>query len=375
MGEVTVTLRNEDHRPRGQIRFTKIDAVIRKNEIDSFIIEVDPRDNDKLNKVKPGWGVIIQEDELVISGPINSPSMDSTDGILERKLVGISDMTALADRLTLPDPKAEPGNQTVAYYKAKGPAETIIKNMVSANAGVDAIPARKTRRFKVAASQGQGAISTVNTRLKNLLVEAAKIADASNLVMTCAQAPGTLDSVFDIHPARNRSRRIRFSPATGEVTEFSNQQDAPTVTAVIVGAEGEGADRTLVEYSNNDGWGGRRIEVFKDRRDTDEADEMAKTANEELSKGAAGVKVTFTVTDSAYRRFGRDYQVGDVVSVELQDGAVLVEQITSAKITWANGYREVELVIGNSEDDKVTSEEKRKLRDLSMQLLHLQTSK
>lgn len=372
MNNLTITLRSEQRRPRGQIRFNKAEAVIRKNQVTTFVIDVSPEDSEKISRVKPGWGLILAEDDLTISGPITTNIRNNEGGIIERKLGGISDLHVLEDRLTLPAPTLPVSGQNVAYYKDKGAAETIIKKLVSANAGITALSGRRTPGLVIAPSEGRGGAATINTRLKNLLEEVAAIAETAGLVLDCFQQANSTDIIFDVHPIKNRARKVRLTSRNDELTSYTNEQTAPTTTAVIVGGQGEGAARTITEFSNNDGWGGRRIEVFKDRRDTEELDETRKTAMEELGKGGAGIDLTFSVHDSQARRFGRDYQVGDIITVELENGAIFTEQLTSARIIWQEGTREVELTVGNSDDDKVTTEEQRRIRALSSQILSLQ---
>lgn len=372
MNNLTITLRSEQRRPRGQIRFNKAEAVIRKNQVTTFVIDVSPEDNEKISRVKPGWGLILAEDDLTISGPITTNIRNNEGGLVERKLGGISDLHILEDRITLPDPTLPVSDQNVAYYKDKGAAETIIKKLVSANAGITAISGRRTPGLVIAPSEGRGGAATINTRLKNLLEEVAAIAETAGLVLDCFQQANSTDIIFDVRPVKNRARKVRLTSRNDELTSYTNEQTAPTTTAVIVGGQGEGAARTITEFSNNDGWGGRRIEIFKDRRDTEELEEARKTAMEELGKGGAGIDLTFSVHDSQARRFGRDYQVGDIITVELENGAIFTEQLTSARITWKEGTREVELTVGNSDDDKVTTNERKQIRALSSQILSLQ---
>lgn len=372
MNNLTITLRSEQRRPRGQIRFNKAEAVIRKNQVTTFVVEVSPEDNEKISRVRPGWGLILAEDDLIISGPITTNIRNNEGGIIERKLGGVSDLHILEDRITLPDPTSPVSAQGTAYYKDKGAAETIIKKLVSANAGNGAIPGRQTPGLIVAPSEERGGAATINTRLKNLLEEVAAIAETAGLVLDCFQQAKSTDIIFDVRPVKNRARKVRLTSRNNELNSYANEQTAPTTTAVIVGGQGEGAAREITEFSNNDGWGGRRIEIFKDRRDTEELDEARKTAMEELGKGGAGIDLTFSVHDSQARRFGRDYQVGDIITVELENGSIFTEQLTSARIIWQEGTREVELTVGNSADDKVTTEEQRRIRALSSQILSLQ---
>lgn len=369
---LTVTMRDAALRTRGQLRCTSVKAVIRKNGFHTFVLDVSPEDRDKMPRFKEGWGVIIEDDGLRLSGPAIGFDQSNEDGVTSTSISGVSDLVALADRLTLPAPTKPVDAQDAAYYTYKGPAETAIKNLVDLNAGPGALPSRRTFGLKVANNLGRGGKVNINTRLKNLLEEAASAADAGGLVLDCVQTVNKAELVFDVRPGADKSRRVRLTTGADEVISYENKRDAPKATAVIVGGQGEGADRNLVEVANATGWGGRRIEIFKDRRDTDEADNLQAEAQKQLAENAAKIDLTFQVRESAARKLGADYQVGDTVAVELEHGVVFVEQITSATVSWQDGYRTVELTVGNTDDDKVTSSEARRLAELSAQLLSLQ---
>lgn len=369
---LTITMRDEAFRPRGQIRATSLTAVLRLNAPASYTFDAHPEDLEKTSRIKKGWGLIIQDEDLRISGPITSQTLKKDKGLSERTYVGTSDLALLSDRVTYPNPKAKPGSQDTAYYKQTGPAETLIKQLITANAGAEALPERRIPALTVASDRARGPRSSINTRLKDVLQEAAALAKASGLVLDCAQAPDSASTVFEVSEVADKSRRIRLTARSDELIEYTVALTAPTATAVIVGGPGEGADRQLQEHTQENPWGARRIEVFKDRRDTQEASELTKAAQEQLADSAEKTKLTFTVHDSPYRKFGRDYGLGDVITVELDTGAIFTEQITSATVTWENNAREVTLTVGNTDDDLVTSEERKKIRELAQQVAALE---
>lgn len=370
---LTVTMRNERLQPRGQIRCTDVEMVIRLNRPSTYVLTVSPEDLPKAARIKPGWGFILQEEQLVLSGPITGWSISKSDGLSERTYTGVSDLTALTDRVTYPDPASPASAQTVAYYKRSGAAETIIKNMVEENAGPRALPARQTYGLEVTPTQGQGNRVTVNTRLKNLLDETAALAKGAGLVMDCAQSANAAAVLFDVRPIRDRSRRVRLTARADEVLEYEITRSAPTGTAIIIGGQGQGSDRQLEEHAATQSWGTRRIEIFKDRRDTDNLDDLATSARETLDEQGQEIKLALTAQDSPARTFGRDYQVGDTITVELEDGIIYTEQLTSARVKWADGYREVKLTLGNTDEDTVTSTEAKKIAKIAQQIAGLET--
>lgn len=366
-------MRDEALRPRGQLRCTKITVVIRKNQPSSYTLTVSPEDVQKSRCAQKGWGLIIEEDGLSVSGPITSFQESSDKGVTERTLSGVSDMVFIRDRLTYPDPSSEAGNQGASYYTYKGPAETGIKNLVLANAGSRALPARKVFGLTVASDLGRGGGVVINTRLKNLMDEVRAAADTGGLVIRCGQASTGQSIVFDVAPGRDRSRPVRLTVGADEVLSYETSQGHPEATAVVVGGQGEGAARNLQEVSHPTGWGGRRVEVFKDRRDTDNNADLVKEAEAELADKAETVKLSFELQESPYRKLGNHFEVGDTVTVELEPGNSFVEQVTSATVEWHKNIRTVNLTVGNTDDDQVTSAEQKKIVALSSQVLHLQT--
>lgn len=369
---VTVTMRDEKLRPRGQLRCTKISMVIRKNLPHTFTLDISPEDIEKSRRVQKGWGMIFEEDGLRVSGPISSFNESSERGVSTRNLSGVSDLVTAKDRLTYPEPGSAAGAQQQSYYVYKGPAETAIKNLMRLNAGASALPERRTYGLSIAPDLGRGSGVSINTRLKNLLDEIKAAADASNLVISCAQSSNERGIVFDVTPARDLSRPIRLTVGADEVLGYETTQTHAEATTVIVGGQGEGADRNLQEVSAQTGWGGRRVEVFKDRRDTNNDSDLVKDAQAELADKGESIKLTFDVQESAARKFGKNFTVGDIITVELEHGATFVEQVTSATIEWSKNIRSVTLTVGNTDDDQVTSSEQKKLSALSTQLLHLQ---
>lgn len=369
---VTVTMRDEFLRPRGQLRCTKISMVLRKNQPASYTLTVSSEDLSKSRRVQKGWGLIIEEDGLTVSGPITAFQESSDKGIIERSLSGLSDLVFIRDRITYPDPSTEAESQSKSYYTYKGPAETAIKNLVSYNAGSDALPARKVFGLKVAATLGRGGGVVINTRLKNLLDEIRSAADTGGLVITCGQASTGQKIVFDVAPGRDRSRQVRLTVGADEVLSYETIQAHPEATTVVVGGQGEGAARTLQEVSQPNGWGGRRVELFKDRRDTDDNADLVKEAEAELSDKDQKIKLSFELQESPYRKLGKHFYVGDTVTVELEHGKSFVEQVTSAQVEWSKNIRAVKLTVGNTDDDQVTSAEQKKIALLSSQVMHLQ---
>lgn len=360
---VTVTMVDEGLRPRGQLHVQKVQVVMRKNQPHTFAVDVAPASLNAARRVGEGWWLIIRDGDLELSGPVTGCHRTTKNGAAELEISGSSALCLVGDRLTYPDPAHDETHQQAARYQRRGPGETVIKELVNLNTGAGAIPARRVDTLDVAPDKARGGQVSVDTRLKNLLEVATGLADEAGLLMMCSLTGRRI--TFDVRPVRDLSRRVRLSHVTGETTGWEMTSRAGTATAVVVGGQGEGADRTLTSVTATDGYR-RRIEVFKDRRDTDDAAALEKSAREELQKGAPERTLKLTLAESPTRRFGEDFTVGDTITLDLEPGVTpYAAPVVEAKITWEAAAREVELTVGGLDKTPADARVERLRRELS----------
>ncbi len=337
-------MRDENYRPRGFLIASKVEMMRRLNRPDTFIVNVSAESAQQATRLREGWGLVVQDGDFRVSGVITQFFRTAKDANLEVEVTCTSELAFLGDRLTYPDPAHEENQQSTARWADRGAAETVIKNLVAKNLGSEALESRRVPGFGVAPSQGRGGDASVDTRLKNLLDVVEPLATAAGLRMNVQFSPGGL--AFDTIPARNLSRRVRLSWVSGEVIGWEMTDRAPSVTAVIVGGQGEGADRRLDSRQRLDSWG-RRIEVFKDRRDTDDMGALEKAANDELSKGISERIMKVTISESETRKFGEAFDVGDTITLDVAPNVAPYDsKIIEAKIMWTDDMRTVELTAG-----------------------------
>lgn len=347
---LTVWAVDPDRVRRGQMVPLDCTVVLRDADTGTFTVTVP--DDDLAGRVRDGWRVLIQEDGVtVVSGPVEEVAPDLADQSVT--FAGVSDLVHLDDKLVLPDPGRAPGAQTAdAYYKRSGAAETVIRDMVHANAGTGIHSSRERYPgFTVTSSQGRGSSVTTNLRYKNLLEESRKLARLGGVTFDAVQEEDSR-IVLRFRVPRDRSRAVRFTDRNGGVTDGSYSLAAPTATTVLVAGQGEGADRNIIVRSRDTTWG-RSIERFKDQRDTDEADELEQSATEQLDEGQAGAGASFTAVEAPGLVCGIDYELGDTVTVEL--GPVTVtEPVRAVEIAWDGYGRTVALTLGDHDqaDDK-----------------------
>lgn len=356
---LTVTMYDERLRPRGQLVAPKVEAVIRKNQPATFVIDVAVESQAAAARIREGWWISIRDGALEESGPVTGFHRTAKGRDIEVEINCASALCLIGDRITYPDPGRAENLQQVARYRRSGTGETVIKNLVEANAGGAAIQSRRVPLLSVAADKGRGSTASVDTRLKNLLEVAADLANSCGLIMRCGLENSRI--VFDTVPVQNLSRRVRLSYLTGEVAGWEMKDSVGTATAVVVGGQGEGSDRTITSVARSDVWG-RRIEVFKDRRDTDSAAALEKSAKEELDKGSADKTLKLVLHESQARRFGEDFRVGDTITLDLAPGvSPYAAPVVEAKIMWESSTRTVELTVGDI-DKSVSGERMNRIR-------------
>ena len=364
-----VWARDQNRVRRGLLTVVEATAVLRETGVGTWSMTL--ADNPADPQIDEGWGVIVVDDgETLFSGPVTKIGIEAEGSTRDRTISGVTDKTALADRIVYPDPASSGQQQSAAaYWAKKGPAESLIADLVNRNAGPAAIAARRTPGLLSHTSAGRGKSSTVNARFSNLLDEVNSLATVGGLVVDVLQ--DGRDLVLQVRTPMDRSRSVRFMAGSG-LKAYSTTLTAATVSTVLVAGQGEGAARTLKEHTSPVAWG-RRIELFQDRRDTDDAEELVKAGVETLSDNAASAAATFPVEETSDRRFGIHYHLGDTLTVALPGGGEIIDGLRVAEISWDEYGRTVELTIGehSTDEDKAPSWVQ-KIRDLQRKVQRLE---
>ena len=69
---LTVTMYDEHLQHRGQILSPKVQAVMRKNQPDTFVIDVVGEALKTANRIMPGWWLTARDGDIEISGPVTA---------------------------------------------------------------------------------------------------------------------------------------------------------------------------------------------------------------------------------------------------------------------------------------------------------------
>lgn len=333
-----------DRRRQGQVKATACTAVFRDADVGTWQIDI-PLKRRHASLFQPGWRVLINDGAVTMSGPITDIAPNLADWTLT--LSGVDDLVHARDRLVYPNPAQAADSQGDAYFKRTGPAAEVIDYLVHKNAGSGALADRRVPGLAMAVGQGGllGSTVTANLRFKNLLEESRALARLGGVTFWAVQEGELIRFRFRV--PEDRSRWVRFTGRNTGVTEGSYNLGAPTGTAAIVAGQGEGAARTIIERTRTSEWG-RRIEIFKDQRDTDDDAELEQSATEQLDDGAASAGAQFTVVETPRHRFGTDFFLGDTVSVEV--GTLTIsEPVRAVELAWDGQGRTAKLTLGDND--------------------------
>lgn len=290
-------------------------VIARHNAVSTWELEL-PTDTDAaevlLNLQHPR--IVLRIDNVTLrSGPVTHLERNITNDGDTLALTGVDDTVWLQRRVAHPQPgTAAPPYATTAYDIRTGQASQILAQFIDANAGPSAVAARRVPGLTVPVPAPVGGAVTWQARYENLLDFVMSKADALGLGVR------VVDLAVDVFTPV--IRQAVFSIELGTLAETSSTFDAATGNFVYVAGQGVGAARTIVEVNNAQSitdWG--RVEQFQDRRDTNDATQLASAGTETLARAVTPPVVTFEPVDSPVQQFPRDWSVGDIVQVRIGD--------------------------------------------------------
>ncbi|MCO4256516.1 siphovirus ReqiPepy6 Gp37-like family protein [Pseudarthrobacter cellobiosi] len=246
-----------------------------------------------------------------------------------------------------PVPTAALNAQTSEYHTLSGPAETVVKAAVTANA-----INRLGEPVTVGPDLGRGDNITTAFRFHPLADRLFPAVDTAGIGVTVRQQGSGL--IVDCYTPQLHPRTL--TEAGGVVTEWEWDQAEAEATDVIVGGQGEGTLRTFVGYTDPALAEaiGERIEVFRDARDSGVGDVYGERAAETFAETAQKSGLSVKLSETSVFRYGGPggVRVGDRVSLEVGAGLTITDTLRSVAISWtrSNGL-EVVPAIGEISDN------------------------
>lgn len=366
-----IILRDRNLRSVGEIDgFDKLELVVRHNLPDSWILDL-PATHPLAADIAPGSGIIIRRGaETIASGPLEVPERAWSADAYNLTGAGVSDDIVLEDRLAYP---SAPPYDSAAYDVRTGPAETVLRGYVDANAAAGALLERQVAGLELeAVDLGRGGDVTGRARFDVLgdLLRSLALA-GGDLGFRVVQQGAAL--VFEVFEPRDLSATAVFSPELGNLQAFKASVQVSKPNYEIVGGGGEGAARVFREGSDPAAiarWN-RRIEAFRDRRDTFDADELDQTVAEDLANGSEKTALSITPIDTEAVTFGRDYTLGDQVTVVV-DGEPTVGVVREVKFTVTGDGETIDPTIGTPGASRTVNALFDAVRRLGRKVSHLE---
>jgi len=263
----------------------------------------------------------------------------------------------------------DPG--TVANYTSTGAAETVMKAVVTAQAGTGAISSRQMPILVVPATAGLGASYTYTSRYKQLDKDLSEISKATGLGFNLQLDLSAKKLNFVVIPGVNR---VASQSTNGRViisTDFDSLKtgsikDSYVSYKNLVYAAGQGvgeARNVRKTYSGTEPTGLARRESFADMRDLSSNTDIDARAASVL--GANGTTKFVDAEALSYSQYvlGTDYNLGDFITVSAYGDSNDV-QITSIKESWAPSNYDISMGFNKSypEAPKVQAENEQATR-------------
>lgn len=300
--------------------------------------------------------VIIREGSVFAGGPIEKPgakAWKAEDGGVGLARVNFATYEALlADRLTYPDPTlASTAQVTAAYTAAAVNGEVLMRDLVNRNAGLGALVGRRCPRLQLGALSGVGGPVTLTTRFEVL----------TDVLRTVALAGGGLgfrvvqvdkDLLFEVYQPANKTTRVRFSTGLGNLREYTMDPEAAIATVAIVGGDGEGEARTVVERTDATGLALRgRKETWVGASGT--GVELEQAGDAALIEKGEKLGISAVAFETPQTRYGVDVFLGDLVGVEPVSGYGVSALVSAVKYgATPEGGESLVYTLGVTADDE-----------------------
>jgi len=360
VSDITIEVRSAALGKLGQIDLdyvTDLKIIKRFCNVGSWTMSL-PAEYDMAQELaKTGRGLIVTgpNDVILLSGGMDTyeKKQDTGDPIGRLFFTGYDDMIHLSDALAWP----EPGNdnsetQSVAYDVRTGPAETLLReylmyNIGDGNIGHPAPWATADRAvWDVTVDEvdlQRGNITTANPRFDPLGQVMGEIALVGGLGFDMQQTGDLI--VLKVYEPQDKSDEIRMDIENDMLDSTSYGFGSPNGTRAIVAGQGEGVDRRFIKVTSTESldaeiaWR-RKIERFKDRRDTSEdADLIQEGVTLVTENGKTIVSLSVVPSDEVTMVYAKDWFLGDLVGVVV-DGEELSAIVTEAIIAIdASGVR------------------------------------
>lgn len=361
--------------------WTNLDVTVRFNEPASGSVDLVAHPY-VMEQLQPGNRlVVIRDNAIWCSGPMEIPQDFSWgiggEGEAPPGKVTVTfsdDLARVAGYLTWPAPaSAWSAQPNTARQILSANAEAIIRQLVNENCGPGAQVARRIPNFALATAAGVGTTTSVNTRFEGLLATCRRVAiDGGGLGFRTRQVGSQIQ--FQVYAPVDRTDTARFSEGLGNLRAVTYKQSAPTVTNALVTGSDQATPRTyveLVDIAATSAWW-RVEQLVNGTADNNANGELTQDGTEALATGAAPLELATVTVDTSDLRAGRDFGLGDLVTVALPTGVEVADLVRSIHLqATPNSGEYVSSLIGSPEAT-AAPQMVRVVRDMSRRLSRIE---
>jgi hypothetical protein len=315
--------------------WTSLDITLKFNEASAGIL-ITPGYDWIRDQLRPGCRVVVLRDGVtLIAGPVEKwlweRSDDGDNAGAGQITVNFSDFIGLiVSRLTYPDGALAPGAQVLDNWSYTGNAELALRELVDKNAGAGALVERSIPRLALGTVAGVGTSGTFTAERMEPIGDVMRRVAAAGGNLGFRARLGADDVVtFEVYQSQDLSQEIVFSFGYGSLKYIGFEQTAPVANAAIVGGQGTGADRLLLErdnYASAQAWD--RRETLVSRPGNDPTADLQTDGDAALAEGAETIRVPTSVSDTPFMKYP-DYDIGSIVSVETWPGAMISDVVAT----------------------------------------------
>lgn len=291
--------------------------------------------------------------QVLLAGPIEERLYERSDdgenaGDGKLTVTWADDLAWIAGRVVYPNPAKTPEQQDIDEWTYTGTAELAMRALVDLNAGPHALAARRVPRLALGAVAGIGSAVSVTSRLETATDVLRRIADTGGGLGFRTRQDGS-QILFEVYQPQDRSGEVRFSFALGNLKYVGYTLEAPKISAAIVGGQGTGADRYLIERvdaASVAAWG--RVETLVSRPGTDPVADLQAAGDEALKDQSQNARLATTTMDTPSQRYGVHYDIGTTAAVQIWPGEVLTDRVTTVHLqAYATADEVVTATIGS----------------------------
>ncbi|MET8826518.1 siphovirus ReqiPepy6 Gp37-like family protein [Streptomyces sp. NPDC004610] len=330
--------------------------------------------------------VLIRDGAIWCGGPLEEPQnytwdLGSNAGPGTVTVRFTDDLGRIAGYLTYPEPSKSFAAQTETSDLERVFSGTasgdVIRQLVYENCGPGALAARRIERLVLDGVTGLGTSRTLKTRFDPLLDACRTMAASDGLGFRTWQDGDQIK--FGVYEPADRTSTARFSAGLGNLRSVSFTLGAPTATSeLVIGGDDPAQEttppdppneRVYVEVASGAAADWYRVEKLVEESGKDDAaGELTQAGRLELVDDNPQASLATVTVDTPDLRAGRDFGLGDLVTVVLPSGLEIADIVQTIRLEATPDGGEVVTTIVGSDDKTTNSATVRTLRELTRRL-------